>query len=151
MGKFDEAIGYYQRAIKLRRDFAKPHSNLGYVLMSQGNFDRALEHFNRALKIQSDYSSPLAGLAWILATHPDLKKRDTNLAVELAQRAAELTANKNAMVLNTLAVAYAAAGQADLAVEYYRKATNINSNIRPSKDLEAILKRHKVKKTINKP
>ena len=52
----------------------------------------------------------------ILATHPDPNIRDTAEAIEAAERAAELTGYKNALTLDTLAAAYAAAGQFDRAV-----------------------------------
>jgi Flp pilus assembly protein TadD len=68
-------------------------------------------------------------LAWILATHPDAARRNPGKAVQLAEAATRLTQRKEPNFLDTLGVAYAAAGQfedacraADLAVALYQVA-----------------------------
>jgi Flp pilus assembly protein TadD len=144
-GQTDEAINCFRRSLKLKPDFALANSNLGFALMSKGDFDRAAERFKRALKTRPDYFSPLTGLAWILATHPNKEIRDGSLAVTFAKRAAELTGNRNAYVLNTLAAAYTAAGRLDQAREYYHLALQIDPNIKPSEDLEAALRQPEAK------
>jgi spermidine synthase len=53
-------------------------------------------------------------VAWILATG-DARVRDPAAAVRLAERAAELTQRRQPLVLDTLAAAYAAAGNYDRA------------------------------------
>ena len=58
----------------------------------------------------------LARAAWILATHTNDEVRDSAEAVTLAERASELTGHKHPAVEDTLAVAYAAAGDYDRAV-----------------------------------
>ena len=53
----------------------------------------------------------MTDLAWTLATSPDADIREPGEAVRLAERAASLTNRQNVRVLDTLAAAYAAAGQ----------------------------------------
>jgi hypothetical protein len=49
-------------------------------------------------------------LAWLLATYPDSKSRDGSDAVRLAERACVLTERRIPALLDTLAAAYAEAG-----------------------------------------
>ena len=49
-------------------------------------------------------------LAWLLATYPDAKSRDGAEAVQLAERGCALTDRRIPALLDTLAVAYAEAG-----------------------------------------
>jgi hypothetical protein len=60
-----------------------------------------------------------------LCTHPDNKERDPDRAVALAKRAAELTEYNKAEILDTLATAYAAAGQFDKAEATSRAALRL--------------------------
>jgi tetratricopeptide (TPR) repeat protein len=60
-----------------------------------------------------------------MAIHPNPNTRDTALAVELSERAAKLTNNQNAKVLDTLAVSYAAIGRFDEAVKTEEAALNL--------------------------
>jgi tetratricopeptide (TPR) repeat protein len=80
------------------------------------------------------------GLAWVLATHPDRKLRDSGRAIRLAQRASELTENRDASILDTLAAAYAAADQFDQAVATAEAALGLIDD-RASSDLETDLKK----------
>ncbi len=115
-GKFGDSIEHFLQALQTNPDFAEAHSHLGIVLAKTGRLNGALKHFQEALRLRPDWPIPLIGVARILALHPDPKVRDTDRAVSFAERAAELTENKNLAVLNTLTEVYAAAGQYDNAV-----------------------------------
>jgi tetratricopeptide (TPR) repeat protein len=109
-GRLGEAASYYRRAIQLRPDNAEAHSNLGrlYTAMSQ---DRAAaDEFRKAIDVRADHPSALAGLAWVLATSADPAVRNHQEAVGTAEQAAALTGNADPAALDTLAAAYAAAG-----------------------------------------
>jgi hypothetical protein len=64
-------------------------------------------------------------LAWVLATLPPAQGGDPVRAVGLAQRACELSGNRVPGCLDTLAVAYAAAGRFDAAVATAQKAIDL--------------------------
>jgi len=55
-GRFDEAIGHYQKALEIRPDFVEAHFNLGNVLADQGRFDEAIGRYQKALKIRPDFA-----------------------------------------------------------------------------------------------
>jgi hypothetical protein len=77
-------------------------------------------------------------LAWTLATHPDDKVRDPARAVMLSERAAEVTGNQDAGVLDTLAAAYAAAGRFDDAVRIAEAALPLASTEKTGRLAEGI-------------
>jgi tetratricopeptide (TPR) repeat protein len=112
-GKLNEAINHYLQALQLKPDLAEAHNNLGSVLITTGQLDDALRHFREAARLKPDYLTALNGTARILAIHPDPEVRDVAEAIVLAERAAELTNYKDIAILDTLEVAYVAAGQFD--------------------------------------
>jgi len=116
-GELDEAIGHYLDVVVIKPDHADAHNNLGYAFRTRGEFVEAISHFRQALKFRPDWPSALNGIAQILAAHYDPKVRNADEAIELAERAAELSKYKNATILDTLAISYAAAGQFEQAVE----------------------------------
>ena len=63
--------------------------------------------------------------AWLLATNPNASVRNGAEAVELAQRAIELSSGQEPAILGTLAAAYAEAGRFAEAVQTARKALEL--------------------------
>jgi len=110
-GRTDEAIEHYCQALRLEPDFAVAHFNLASVLDSRGRRAEAVEHYRDFLQLVPDSTRALSRLAWLLATSDPAQGGDPALAVRLAQRARELGGQENAQCLDTLAVAYAAAGR----------------------------------------
>ena len=64
-------------------------------------------------------------LAWFLAASKENTARNPDKAIKLARRVCELTDYKNPELLDTLAVAYAAAGDFNKAVETAEKALEL--------------------------
>jgi tetratricopeptide (TPR) repeat protein len=64
-------------------------------------------------------------IAWLLATSDDANVADPTQAINFAQKACELTNYKMPQVLDTLAAAYAAAGEFGKAVEAAEKALQL--------------------------
>ena len=124
-GNVDEAIVHYQKALQIKPDYAEAHNNLGNTLLKMGNVDEAITHYQKALQINPDHVQTQNNLAWVLATCPQASLRNGNKAVELAQRANQLTGNRNPVVLGTLAAAYAEAGRFPEAVETALRALEL--------------------------
>ena len=116
-GKLKEATVHFQQVVNLDSDHALGQYSLGSALSGQGHFEQALKYLRAASRLKPEWSVPLNDTAWILATCPQPELQDGAEAVRLAERAVQLTEGQNFEMLDTLAVAYAAAGQFDKAVE----------------------------------
>jgi tetratricopeptide (TPR) repeat protein len=121
-GSVDEAIAQYQKALQIEPDSAVVHNNLGYALLQKGSVDEAIVHYQKALGINPGYTEALNNLAWVLATSSQASLRNGGKAVELAQRANQLTGGENPAILHTLAAAYAEAGRFNDALQSAQKA-----------------------------
>ena len=124
-GYVDEAIDQYRRAVAIQPDDAESHYNLGQALSTQGRIVEALKHFRKATALKPDWPALLNMMAWILATHPNTSVHDPSEAVRLAGRASELSGQKDPAILDTLAAAYAAAGEFGRAVETAQAALSL--------------------------
>jgi tetratricopeptide (TPR) repeat protein len=124
-GRVDEAITHYQKALQINPYFAVAHINLGNALIRKGRVDEAITHYQTALEITPDFAEAQKNLAWVLATCPQASLRNGNKAVELAQRANQLTGDGNPIVLGTLAAAYAEAGRFPEAVATAQRALQL--------------------------
>ena len=124
-GRMDEAIRHFQKAVEIRPDYADAQNGLGNGFSQLGRMDEAIAHYQKAVEIQPDFAEARKNLAWILATCPQAALRDGNKAVELAQRANQLTGGENPLYLCTLAAACAEAGRFPEAVETAQRALSI--------------------------
>ncbi len=124
-GGVDEAIAQYQKALQIKPEYLEAHNNLGFALLQKGSVDEAITHFQKALQINPDYAEAQKNLAWVLATCPQASLRNGNKAVELAERANQLTKGVNPVVLVTLAAAYAEAGRFPEAVATAQRALQL--------------------------
>lgn len=136
VGHLDEAIAFFLQALQINPDYARAHYNLGKALKDKGQTEGALEHFVNAAELNSKWWAPLNYRSWILATHPDDQVRDGREAIRLAQRAANLLAHSNSMasmpfvaVQDTLAAAYAEAGQFHQATATIEQAISMLNNL----------------------
>jgi tetratricopeptide (TPR) repeat protein len=123
--RYDEALKDFDAALALDPHHSRAHYNRGSVYETKGNFDKAIIEYKEAIRCNP--RDPLAynNLAWLLATSPNDKIRNGAAAVELATKACELTASKDAENLDTLAAAYAEAGNWAKAVETVQAAEKL--------------------------
>ncbi len=119
-GNYDRAIADYSKAIDIQPRYAEAYNNRGFAHTQLGNLKLALEDFTRALEINPFLVDAYNNKAWVLATCADQRIRDGGAAVRLAQKAMELKPDVSSM--DTLAAAYAAAGNFESAIETQRKA-----------------------------
>jgi len=128
-GQWQEAMEEYDHASAMGAfpDDYVAHLNLADALTYMGRGEEAVFHLNEALRLKPNSPEVLNNLAWLLATSPETNIRDGRRAVELSERACELTEFKQTMFVGTLAAAYAEAGQFDEAIRTAQKACALAS------------------------
>jgi tetratricopeptide (TPR) repeat protein len=109
LGKNDRALQEFHAALELRPESISVHRQLTKLYMAKRDWSRALEHSEEAHRLDPDRPGAMMRVAWILAKNPDPEQRDPERAVELAERANQLTEGTAPAMLDTLAIAYAAA------------------------------------------
>ncbi len=124
-GRVDEALDHFQAALKLRPDFAEAHNNLGNALLRKGQVKEAIAQYQAAIETQPANAFLRSNLAWVLATCPEPAIRNGARAVELAQAAERLSGGQHALVLGTLAAAYAEVGRFTEAVAKAQRALEL--------------------------
>ena len=124
-GELREAIRHGEAALRVDPDFAEAHNNLGLALSQAGRISEAIKHYEQALRSKPDYPEAQNNLAWSLATSVTGEGGDPVQAVALAERACKLTGDHAAAYLDTLAVAYAAAGRFVAAIDTAQKAIEL--------------------------
>jgi protein O-mannosyl-transferase len=116
-GKLDAAIEHSRAALLIQPNDADCHTVLAIALDEKGQSAEAIEHYEKALEISPQSISALNNLAWLLATDSNASLRNGVRAIQFAQRADQLSGSKSALVLRTLAAAYAEAGQFGKGIE----------------------------------
>jgi Flp pilus assembly protein TadD len=114
-GRVDEAEPHYRRALALRPEHAEAHDNLSRILSTRGQRAEAVTHFRAALDLRPDWARPMIGLTWLWRTSRGSSEGDVAEAIRLGERAVGQTGRSDALALDALAAAYAAAGQFDRA------------------------------------
>ena len=109
-GDAEQALPELQTAIAIRPHFESGEEGLASAYEALGENREAVAHWRRARAIDPSRTSATLGIAWLLATAPDASLRNGTEAVQLAESAPESTAD-DAIVLDTLAAAYAEEGQ----------------------------------------
>ena len=56
LGRLDEALRHFEKALEIDPDFAEARINFGITLAAQGRADEALGHFRRAVEARPDYA-----------------------------------------------------------------------------------------------
>jgi Flp pilus assembly protein TadD len=114
-GRVDEARAILSEAARRAPESAESHLNYAAVLDLAGLESDAAAEYRKAVRLRPDWPRPARQLAWLLATTDDPAVRDGREAVSLAESACAKTTATLARCLDTLAAAYAAAGDLERA------------------------------------
>ena len=131
MDRDEDAIANFERALAIKPDYALARQNLvseynnrARLLLGTRDSD-SRKYYLRATQLAPDDVEAHDVLARILATHATTDGGDPNRALREAQRACELTVYHDGLRLDTLALAYAAAGRFVDAVATEEKALRL--------------------------
>ncbi|MCH7987917.1 MAG: tetratricopeptide repeat protein [Planctomycetes bacterium] len=119
MGKQDEAIPYYQRAVELNPMSSEILSDFGYALFLNDDFEIAEEALQQALAIDPTHKRSIGNLAMVRG-HQGYFKDCLSLFREIVPEA-EAYAN--------LAFIHVQRGEGRLAIQRYGEALSINDNL----------------------
>jgi tetratricopeptide (TPR) repeat protein len=136
-----EARTSFLRATQLAPDDAEAHYGLGVALTNLDNVPQAEGELQKAVTLRPDVFQSHDALARILATHPPAAGGDPDRAVREAQRACALTGNLDGPRLDTLGLAYAAAGRFAEAVATEEKALQLSRET-ASEDVVKMVQAH---------
>ena len=109
--KAAEAVGHFTEAARLQPKDPRIQLYLGSALSRLGRREAALACYRESFRLSPDWPPLLANYAWLLATAPEPGLRNGQLAVQLAERACELTQRQMVGALDALAAAQAETGR----------------------------------------
>ena len=123
-GRPDEAIKHLNNILGVRTDLPEVYASLGWAYSDLGDDRLAVANLTKCIELDPRSANGLNSLAWVLATTQDNSLRNPADAVNYAARACQLTPDDPAL-LDTLAAAYAAAGNFPEAVKTAEKAIDL--------------------------
>ncbi len=125
LGQLELAALAYGEAVQLAPSSAEAHCGLARVLTQLQRPLEAFERYRAGIALKPDWVPCLINFAWLLSAHADSAIRRPELAVEMAERAADLTHYADPEALDVLAAAYASAGRFDQAVQFASAALHV--------------------------
>ena len=124
-GRPTEGMLAFHRAAQVAPDSSQTHFTLGQALLFRGDARQAAEHLRKAAALDPEHAAARQQLAWILTTTRDQTLQDRPAALRWAEEAVRLTEERDAEMLDTLAIAHAGLRQFDKALEFERKALEV--------------------------
>ena len=121
----EAAHAAFVRALEAAPKFYRPYLNLANLAFDFGRDQLALERYEAALELAPEQVEPCARLARFLATTGMEELHDAPRASALAERAHELSGGRSPRVLDTLGMAYAAAGRFEEALSAATEAESL--------------------------
>jgi len=115
-GKTSEAFSNWQRCLQLQPDDVIVRKNFASALIDAGRPFEAMAQWEACLKYEPDDVGAQTYLAWALSTAPDAFTRDGARAVQLGERALQLSFVPRIPIFRALAAAYAETGQFSMAI-----------------------------------
>jgi tetratricopeptide (TPR) repeat protein len=144
----NRATEVFSLVIEADPENARAIRGRGDAYLNIGKHAEAIADLQRALDLNGEDEGVLNNLAWVLATSPSDELRDGKRSVELATKAAELSAYQMPHILSTLAAAYAEIGDYDSAIKWSTKAVELAKNDPALPQLEEELTTYKAGKPV---
>ena len=122
LGKLDNAISYYEKAISIKPDYAEAHYNLGFTLQRLGQLDAAVRSYKKVVAIKPDYAE--AHNNKILSVIYFFNNGQIPDAIDTLEFLIKDNPN-DALLFNMIGGCYASLGQQDKAIRHYEQALAI--------------------------
>jgi len=128
LGRFQEAVGDHQEALRLRPDFAEAANNLGAALNQTGQIEQAGAAFAQAISIAPQYADAHFNLANLLLGAGRTTEAIPHYEAVLSSNPRDVAARVN------FGVALRRAGRRDAAIEQFREALRIDPSSAAAKE-----------------
>jgi tetratricopeptide (TPR) repeat protein len=115
VGRPEDGLPLLEESARLRPDPAVLFQ-LGQTFRATGQISKAAEAWERSLQENPNLVPSLNNLSWLRSTVPEESLRKPQEAIFHAEKAVELTKRKNPLVIATLAIAQASAGNFEKAL-----------------------------------
>jgi tetratricopeptide (TPR) repeat protein len=129
-----EALADLNQAIARKSDFAEAFIRRAGIENYLGHLEEAIADYETAGRLVGENAQACNELAWALAANSEPRFRNGQKALQYAKRACELTQWANASFIDTLAVAYAEAGDFSEAIRYQKTAVAMIPETAPYRD-----------------
>lgn len=108
--QYREALADYEQAVKLAPNLGEALASRGDAYRSLGQWSQASADYRRAVTLDGSSVRAHQSAAWLMATCPETPYRNAQLALEYAKKAVAVGGQEDFQLLDTLAAAYANAG-----------------------------------------
>ena len=125
LNNFQEAIEKFNETIDIVSDYTPAYIKIGTMLEKLGRAEEAIDYYRKAIEINSRDIEALFKLSSVLMSWKYPGLRDIGEAVNLSEKACDITYYREPVMLITLANAYAESGNFTRAVENAEKALKI--------------------------
>ncbi len=119
-GKYQQAISFFENALKLDLDRVEVHDGLATSFFVMKQYDRAVEHFSRASQLRPMDPKPLINWGAVLNRQGEFQKAADVLKKALTRDGKAVEGYYN------LGIAYRGLNQMAMAVNSYKEALKIN-------------------------